>query len=112
LLELVNTHLWSPQAKEIAPQIQYCLEKEKTSGQLKFGEVDNSQPLPRFYEESQNHWGVTCSILAGFCPACALPFSEGASTIVVFQCGHAYHQSCNSDVACRECFHMESLLNW
>lgn len=112
LLELINTHLWSPQAKELAPQIQYCLEKEMNGGKLNFGEIDNSVSLPRFYEESRNHWGVTCSILTGYCPICTLPISESPSAVVVFPCGHAYHQSCNHANACNECFQMDSLLHW
>jgi len=109
LLELLNSHLWSQRSKHIAPQLQYCLEKELTVGSVRFSDVDNSQPLPRYYEESQNHWGTPARIVLGTCPCCTLPLKERSAALVVFPCGHTYHQPCIPEMACRECFHMPSL---
>lgn len=112
LLELINTHLWSNRPKELSPQIQYCLEKELNGGTLNYCDGDNSIPLPRFYEESQNHWGIPARVILGKCPSCMLPIIDSSSSVIVFQCGHVYHQQCIPEMACRECFEMDSLLNW
>ena len=112
LLEGINTHLWSQRSKEMAPQSQYSIEYELRQGNLPYGEFDNTEELPWFFEEYQNNWGVPTKIVSGYCPSCTLPIKETKSSVVVFRCGHAYHQSCSPESGCRQCFSMDSLLNW
>jgi len=118
ILETINSHLWSHRPKEIAPQSRYWLESELNAARegktfsVDLPEFDNIQPLSRFYEEYQNHWGVPTKLLGGCCPTCTLPFKYAPNSVIVFPCGHVYHQNCIPEAACRECFQMDSLLNW
>jgi uncharacterized membrane protein len=51
---------------------------------------------------------------AGSCECCTLPLAESvgrSSSLVVFECGHAFHEFCVAEDACPVCLtsHMPSL---
>lgn len=71
---------------------------------------DHGQPLPRFLGETTSHWGVAANIFGESCEICSLPLEEmGISlSLAVFPCGHAFHQVCVPESACRIC-HSASL---
>jgi len=69
---------------------------------------------PRFFEEMTGHWGLRQQLLTASCECCTLPLSESVGrlpSIVVFECGHAFHEFCVPEEACTAClaFHMSSL---
>jgi hypothetical protein len=67
---------------------------------------DHVVPLPKFYEDSAGHWGVPLDLSAS-CVRCTHPLSkalEPSGNIVVFPCGHGFHQFCCEEDACITCF--------
>lgn len=81
--------------------------------------------VPRFVEDSNLHWGSsvgsdltpiyshsqanTSSYVSGTCGYCTLPLEElitdASSSLIIFPCGHAFHQICNLEMdACTICY--------
>lgn len=120
MVENIDSYLWSARPTAIAPQIRYLLDKEiekahnllpyvqtfknSEKPELKF---DQNVPLPRFYEESATHWGVLAPISNRNCAHCSLPVNQqikNPSTIVIYPCGHSYHEFCIPGFdACVQC---------
>eukprot|EP00455_Lapot_gusevi_P050325 TRINITY_DN7271_c0_g1_i5.p1 TRINITY_DN7271_c0_g1~~TRINITY_DN7271_c0_g1_i5.p1 ORF type:complete len:117 (-),score=7.46 TRINITY_DN7271_c0_g1_i5:22-372(-) len=63
------------------------------------------ESLSRYYEEIPHHWGVALDLNKSICICCTLPISETVgNSIIVFPCGHLYHQVCCPEQACITCF--------
>jgi len=127
MLQALDSYLWSTRATNSGPQFAALKDMElaKKPTKLPFIETigdslnvmgndedkekrvlafDYSTPLPRFFEH-RGHWGVQASIYTGNCRSCMLPLTENLGlNVFVFPCGHAYHQSCIPEQACRICF--------
>ena len=130
MLEIINLYLWKQKPNHLAPQMRYIMDLENggngTDGLLSasatnnqsasipdYSSFDNNIPLPKFYEDLTTYWGVQTKLAQGNCPSCTLPLREYVGTnIVIFRCGHGYHQQCIPENACRVCVNIPSLLNW
>ncbi|KAL0485138.1 hypothetical protein AKO1_004362 [Acrasis kona] len=135
LLETYDSYMWSERDLNVGPQIRSlmnlyrnCNHNQDSEKQLIFDLIENlkicklddghvkvdfeqEEPLPVFYEDYNVHWGleVKCSVP---CPVCKMNLDEnvGGQDVIVFKCGHAYHQYCLSLDACAVCYR-ENLLN-
>jgi hypothetical protein len=78
-------------------------EQKKNDGMKLSFEHDRS--LPRFNEDWSTHWGIEISSDNSHrCSVCRLPIKERkGSEIVVFNCGHAFHNTCVHIGACVIC---------
>jgi len=128
ILETVATYLYSPKSSYIPAQIRAVKELESkriqelkllpfittdSKEQLDIG-FDYNTHLPRFFEEPTGHWGVQIEANRA-CECCGLPLLEGVMTgsLLVFPCGHAFHQFCIPERACVLCLerNMKTLIS-
>jgi hypothetical protein len=122
MLEFMDSYLWSQRPTSLSPQVRAVLAEETQTQIIPFVTSNSSQnhqlnfdyntELPRFYEELKCHWGAPTPFSQGKCTHCTLPLKEqvgNVPNVVVFLCGHSFHQHCISHVdACTMCLNNSS----
>eukprot|EP01130_Rhizamoeba_saxonica_P015032 TRINITY_DN6663_c0_g1_i7.p1 TRINITY_DN6663_c0_g1~~TRINITY_DN6663_c0_g1_i7.p1 ORF type:complete len:870 (+),score=223.42 TRINITY_DN6663_c0_g1_i7:1043-3652(+) len=116
-LSTIDRHLWGQKDTIIAPQFRvtekYELNGDQNIESLPFLREDKKQgmkmdfrynsPIPSHYEEMNSHWGIYTN-LSGKCGVCTLPLDAAEADVVVFRCGHSFHDCCVPEEACPTCF--------
>eukprot|EP00004_Rigifila_ramosa_P019901 TRINITY_DN5125_c0_g1_i1.p1 TRINITY_DN5125_c0_g1~~TRINITY_DN5125_c0_g1_i1.p1 ORF type:complete len:1427 (+),score=302.28 TRINITY_DN5125_c0_g1_i1:465-4283(+) len=115
ILEAVDSYLWKSKGVMESAPFRYLHDAEQrgVADKLPFVAVLNGQtqlgfevcrPPLHYLDDIATHWGVDVEIARGVCVCCTLPVSECVgSSIVVFPCGHAFHQACVPEQSCISC---------
>ena len=108
LLEMLDTHLWTPENHALNPQLQqlqrYELGQEGVpSPEFLEGDADarllalSGGPDQRdSLEEPLTHWGTITPVHTSTCAVCALALADDVP-LSIYACGHTLHTSCVSE---------------
>lgn len=105
MLSRLESYIWSRRPVTLPPQVADVLDREK-QGLASHDELTDAQLQASFVEEPDSHWGGSIPLLSD-CIVCGLPLGTtvGARAVVMYHCGHSFHEGCvltGSCVVCEE----------
>lgn len=103
MLSRLESYIWSRRPVTLPPQVADVLDREK-QGLAGHDELTDAQLQASFVEEPDSHWGGSIPLLSD-CLVCGLPLGTtiGARAVVMYQCGHSFHEGCVPGGCCVVC---------
>lgn len=103
MLSRLESYIWSRRPVTLPPQVADVLDREK-QGLAGHDELTDAQLQASFVEEPDSHWGGSVPLLSD-CIVCGVPLGTtfGARGVVMYHCGHSFHDGCVPSGSCVVC---------